>query len=229
MSSPDSGAQPLGRRALTDQVYEELLASLVDGRHEAGDALSIDGLARELQVSPTPVREALARLEATGLVTRIAMRGYRVAPTLSAVELAELIDARLAIEPVNALRACKRATPGLIQALDRSIADLRKVPTATPSARYRDYWQADRRFHDLIAETADNRFLLMAYNCLGGQVQRFRLFTGLGATDAQDAIKEHTAILGAFRSGEPKSARRSMIRHLRGVKARGIRDIAAHG
>jgi len=69
----------------------------------------------------------------------------------------------------------------------------------------------------------------MAYNCLGAQVQRFRLFAGLGVTDAQDAIREHTAILGAFASREPKSARRAMIKHLRGVKARGIRDIAAQG
>ena len=227
--APPIGSNPLGRQALTDQVYEELLASLVDGRHEPGDALSIDGVARELEVSPTPVREALARLESTGLVTRIAMRGYRVAPTLSTEELAELMDARLAIEPVTALRACRRATPALIEALDRSIADLRNAPTGPLSAQYREYWQADRRFHDLIAESADNRFLLMAYNCLGGQVQRFRLFTGLGVTDAEYAIKEHTAILAAFRSREPKKARRAMAKHLRGVRARSIKDIVDHG
>ena len=118
----------------------------------------------------------------------------------------------------------------MIQALDRSIAELRKAPTAPPSARYRDYWQADRRFHDLIAESADNRFLLMAYNCLGGQVQRFRLFTGLGVTDAEDAIKEHTAILACLHvAGAEEGARRAMVKHLRGVKARSIRDIVAQG
>ena len=229
MPSPGVGSNPLGRQALTDQVYEELLASLVDGRHEPGDALSIDGVARELEVSPTPVREALARLEATGLVSRVAMRGYRVAPTLSTVELAELMDARLAIEPVTAFRACKRATPALLDALDRSIADLRNAPTGSLSAQYRDYWQADRRFHDLIAESADNRFLLMAYNCLGGQVQRFRLFTGLGVTDAAYAIEEHTSILDAFKARKPKKARKAMIKHIAGVRARSIKDVVAHG
>ena len=103
------------------------------------------------------------------------------------------------------------------------------APTGPLSAQYREYWQADRRFHDLIAESANNRFLLMAYNCLGGQVQRFRLFTGLGVTDAEYAIKEHTAILAAFRSREPKKARRAMARHLRGVRARSIRDIVDRG
>ena len=218
-----------GRQVLADGVYEQIRALIMNDGIEPGARVNIDEIARELGVSGTPVREALARLEATGLVTRIAMRGYRVAPTLSTEELAELMDARLAIEPVTALRACRRATPALIEALDRSIADLRNAPTGPLSAQYREYWQADRRFHDLIAESADNRFLLMAYNCLGGQVQRFRLFTGLGVTDAEYAIKEHTTILAAFRSREPKKARRAMVKHLRGVRARSIKDIADHG
>ncbi len=228
MPSPGDGARPLSRQVLTDQVYEELLATLMDGRHEPGDALSIDGLARELQVSPTPVREALARLEATGLINRIAMRGYRVAPPLSPAEVAELMDARLVIEPVNALRACERVTPPLIEALDHSIADLRDGTSGPLFAPYRDRWQAARRFHDLIAEHSDNRFLLMAYHCLAGPVQRFRLFSGLGVADADRAVTEHAEILAAFRSQAPKVARQAMIDHLRGVRARGIQDSVDH-
>jgi DNA-binding GntR family transcriptional regulator len=226
---PGVGSQPLNRQSLTDQVYEALLAALMDGRYEPGDALSIDGVARDLVVSPTPVREALARLEATGLVDRIAMRGYRVAPMLSTAELSELMDARLVIEPVNARRACERATPALVTALDRSIADLRDAPKGSTFAEYRDYWQADTRFHQLIADHAANRFLLMAYNSVGTQVQRFRLFTGLGVTDAECAITEHTAILAAIRAHEPETAQLAMIEHLRGVKSRGMKDIVDHG
>jgi DNA-binding GntR family transcriptional regulator len=217
------------RQVLTDHVYDRLLEMLMDGRYEANEAISIDGIARELDVSATPVREALARLEVTGLVIRVALRGYRVAPLLSADELAELIDARLIIEPVNASRACERATPALIEALDLSIADLRTAPRGPEFAEYRDYWQADMRFHELIAEGAGNRFLLMAYNCLGGSVQRFRLFTGLGVTDADFAIEEHTAILAAFQAGSPEQARQAMVNHLHGVRDRGFKDVVDHG
>ncbi|MDV3123548.1 GntR family transcriptional regulator [Mycobacterium sp. 21AC1] len=226
---PETVASRPVRQVLTDHVHDKLLELLMDGRYEPNEALSIDGIARELDVSATPVREALARLEVTGLVIRVALRGYRVAPLLSTAELAELMDARLTIEPVNALRACERATPELIEALDHSIAELRAAPRGPEFATYRDYWQADMRFHELIAEGAGNRFLLMAHNCLGGSVQRFRLFTGLGVTDAEYAIAEHTTILAAFRAQSPEQARQAMINHLHGVKNRGAKDVVDHG
>ncbi len=227
--APEGVASRPVRQVLTDHVYDTLLEMLMDGRFQPSEALSIDGLARELDVSATPVREAFARLEVTGLVIRAALRGYRVAPLPSTAELTELMDARLIIEPVNALRACERATPGLIEKLERSIAELRAAPRGPEFATYREYWQADMRFHELIAEGAGNRFLLMAHNCLGGSVQRFRLFTGLGVTDAEYAIEEHTTILDAFRARSPEEARQAMINHLHGVKNRGFQDVVDHG
>src|SRR5690606_18753046 len=94
--------QLLTRRALADQVYDRLIADLVDGRIEPDSAISIDGLARSLGVSQTPIREALGRLEATGLVTRLPFKGYRAAPPLSLEDLRQLSEARRVIEPANA-------------------------------------------------------------------------------------------------------------------------------
>ncbi len=67
------------RAALSDSVSAALRARIVDGSYGPGEPVRIDIVARELEVSQTPVREALARLEATGLVVREALRGYRVA------------------------------------------------------------------------------------------------------------------------------------------------------
>jgi DNA-binding GntR family transcriptional regulator len=226
--APEGVASRPVRQVLTDHVHDLLLELLMDGRYEPNQSLSIDGIARELDVSATPVREALARLETTGLVIRAALRGYRVAPLLTTAELAELMDARLVIEPVNAARACERATAELVGALEKSVEEFRAAPRGPEFAKYREYWEADMRFHELIAEGAGNRFLLMAHNCLGGSVQRFRLFTGLGVTDAEYAIDEHTAILEAFRARSPERARQAMIDHLNGVKNRGSQDVADH-
>jgi len=85
---------PVSRQVLADHVYEALLEWLMDGRLEPGAAVSIDGMARELDVSPTPVREALARLEHTGMVRRVALKGYRVAPVFTREDFAELMEAR---------------------------------------------------------------------------------------------------------------------------------------
>lgn len=200
----------------------------MDGRLEAGTPVSIDGMARELDVSATPVREALARLEATGMVRRTVLRGYRAAPLFTPAELADLIDARLMIEPTNAFMACSHSDFNLSAQLAQAIDDLKAARRGPSFSEFRAYWEADERFHRLIAEHADNQFLLSAYNALGGQVQRFRFFGGLGVTDADFAIAEHTEILRAFEAGDAELARQKMIAHIEGVKHRLQHDSEAH-
>jgi len=212
------------RQVLADHVYDELLVSLIDGSLQAGDALNMDALARQLEVSQTPIREALARLEATGMVRRTALKGYRVAPLFSTEEIVELMDARLVLEPVNAFLSCERVTDELVAELQQSITDLATSPRGPSFSNFRSYWEADERFHRLIAENAHNRFLFAAYNSLGGQVQRFRLFGGLGVTDADHAIREHTLILEAFADGDAEKAREMMVHHLKGVKSRSVNE-----
>ena len=224
MATKNQATGGVSRQVLADHVYEALLVALMDGRLEAGTPVSIDGMARDLDVSPTPVREALARLEATGMVRRMALRGYRVAPLFSPEELADLMDARLVIEPANAFMACKHADLELTGQLQQAIEDLKAAPRGPSFAEFRAYWEADERFHRLIAESADNQFLLSAYNALGGQVQRFRFFGGLGVTDADYAIAEHTEILKAFEAGDAELARQKMIDHIEGVKQRSQHD-----
>lgn len=217
-----SAGRTVSRQVLADHVYQELLASLMDGRLQPGATVSIDGTARDLDVSPTPVREALARLEHTGLVRRVALKGYRVAPLFTREDFAELMEARLAIEPVNARLACARLTPEHLAELEQAIVDLKKAPRGPSFAEFRDYLEADERFHRLIAQHTGNQFMVAAYESLGGQVQRFRLFGGVGITDAEYAIAEHEAVLEAFASGDPEKASAAMADHVQKVRGRSI-------
>jgi len=186
----------------------------------AGSSLNIDKLARDLSVSQTPIREALARLESTGLVRRAALKGYHVAPLYTERELADLMDARAVIEPENTFLACTRASSSLIADLADSIEDLETIAKSPNSTEYHSYWEADERFHNLIAQHSENRFLQSAYESLGGHVQRFRLFGALGVTDAEFAIAEHRDILTAFEKGNAERARQAMATHIANVKQR---------
>lgn len=219
-----AGGAWVQRSVLADQVYTEILARLMDGKLESGDPLSIDGTARDLGVSPTPVREALARLEATGMVVRAALRGYRVAPVLSHDELLDLMDARLLIEGRAAELACQHADEAFLAKLESSIDDLRQAPNGPHFSDYRSYWEADERFHRTIAEQTGNRFLMGAYNSLGGHVHRFRLFGGTGVRDARSAIAEHTQIVAAMRRGDTAEARAAMAGHICGVRNRAMKE-----
>lgn len=227
MGTDAAGGTWVRRSVLADEVYTEILARLMDGKLESGDPLSIDGTARDLGVSPTPVREALARLEATGMVVRSALRGYRVAPQLSPGELMDLMEARLLIEAHNAHTACRHADEEFLSELERSIEDLRQAPNGPHFSDYRSYWEADERFHRLVAEQTGNRFLIGAYNSLGGHVHRFRLFAGTGVQDAGIATREHTAIVTAMRRGDAVQAQAAMTAHLCGVRDRAAREHGA--
>jgi len=217
------------RRVLADVVYDHLLALLVDGELSAGSSLNIDALAAEMEVSQSPIREALARLEVTGLVMRTPLKGYWVAPMLTTEELVELMDARLVLEPVNAYLACKRVEDELVADLDQSISDFENAPRGRTFSEFRSYWQADEHFHMLIAQAAKNRFLLSAYTALGGHLHRFRLFAGLGVTDAELAIHEHQKVRDAFAASDAGLARDAMREHLVGVKSRAVSESLALG
>src|SRR3954451_3020738 len=208
---------------LADAVYQSLMTSFVEGHLTAGESLNIDAIARELDISQTPIREALARLESTGLVVREALRGYRVALLFSAGELAELMEARLAIEPELARLAGAAPAADLVEELRSSNASLARYGQDAGES-LASYWQADERFHRLIAEGAHNRFLLAAYSALGGHVQRFRLFGGLGVRDADAAVREHQEIIDAIAAGDADASFRAMQHHVGLVKQRAIEE-----
>src|SRR5664279_1912588 len=82
------------RGVMSDEVYEALKGFLVDERLGAAAKLNIDQLAIRLEVSATPIREALARLEADGFVTKEPMRGYSVTALLDTASFSQLYEVR---------------------------------------------------------------------------------------------------------------------------------------
>src|SRR4051812_4163860 len=107
-----AGERLAQRYSLTSDVYDVVMDMLMNHTLAPGSPLNIEGLARVLGVSPTPVREALARIESEGLVAREPRRGYTVAPLIGLQELRDLTDLRLLIEPATAEAAAIHASPG---------------------------------------------------------------------------------------------------------------------
>ena len=208
------------RQILSDSVYDAVLTMLMDQELTPGGVVSIDGLARRLGVSPTPVREALARLEGPGLIRRTALKGYRVAPILAPAEFADLMEARLLIEPVLATWATRRRSDGFVASLAEIMAVQHDAERGPDFEGFQQFLVADEDFHQAIADQAGQRFLRAAYDALGGHVQRFRLFAGQGVIDAEQAIAEHQVIFEAIRDGSVDLAETAMRTHLLRVAAR---------
>ncbi|MBC7589415.1 MAG: GntR family transcriptional regulator, partial [Salinibacterium sp.] len=165
-----------------------------------GTRLSIDTISRQLGVSPTPVREALVGLERTGLVTREALKGYRVAPPLGADQLMELFVAREMLE-VTAVRLAIPAVEALLPALREAHELHRLAGEAVIDSLHRggpdvglasDYFARDSDFHAVIFEHTENRYLRDMSTGLGAQLHRLRRSVHRGVTDVREAIAEHT-------------------------------------
>jgi DNA-binding GntR family transcriptional regulator len=203
-------------------MYRMLLDQFIAGERSAGAPLNIGALSRELDVSQTPLREALARLEHTGLVRREALKGYRVADALTEREIGKLFDARLVLEPALTLEAGLRATPEFMATLHSAVRDLEHSSASadTRAEGFEHYWNADDTFHRLIAEQSGNPFLEQALSALNGHIQRFRLFSKRGQTSASHAAEEHEAVYQALLKRDAEGAAELMRRHLTRAKER---------
>lgn len=220
ISSEEEAGLFAARPMLVDQVFEAVLSLLLDDKISTGSPLSIDGLAKRFKVSSTPVREALARLEATGMVRREALRGYKVAPEPTAADVAALLTSRQVIEPAITRIACTNVTDGLVAELEQFNQDLDASRRGGDTfAGYRAYWKADESFHRRIAEATDNEFLLRAYSSIEGHIQRFRLMVH-NDMSGEHTVREHQAIIDAFRERDAEAAMVAMDEHVEGIRSR---------
>ena len=209
MTVPGDDVPALSRRVLADDVFEALTALVMDHVVEPGARLSIDGLAARLGVSPTPVREALARLEALGLASKEPLRGYRATPLLSRAELDDLYEFRLLVEPWAAGRAAARGAGA--EPLLALLAEMHGAP-AEGYARYRALAEHDRRFHDTVLRLAGNEHARQAFARTHCHLHIFRLHyvQQIGST----ALAEHAVVARAVAAGDAAGAEAAMGTHL---------------
>ena len=228
----DATSMP-ARQGLRDRVYDLVLDMLMGSAMEPGSRLAIDQIARDLHVSPTPVREALVQLERTGLVAREAHKGYRVAPPLEGEQLEALFDARIVLEGgATALAAADpaRLVPALEEALAAHEETTRRIRASAdgaemPVALIREYFVVDWDFHHRIFAATGNPFLLDMSEAISTRVHRMRQTMRTGVHDADDAVHEHRAIIDAVAEG-PEAAAAAMRAHIERVRERSRGDAA---
>ena len=173
-------------------VYDELSTRILDGTMEPGSTVNQEALAAALGVSITPLREALRKLEAEGLVVLEAHRTLTVAP-LSAHEVRELYAVRLQLDPFAAGQASTNAPP---EAVDRIEALARRDAEVTMRGRLR----ANREFHRAIYRSSGNATLAELLDRLWDQTDRYRLLAVQDERHERTAEREHRQIAAAIRS-----------------------------
>jgi DNA-binding GntR family transcriptional regulator len=210
------------RRVLVDDVYDAVTALLMDGEIAPGDRANIESIARELGVSPTPVREALARLESEGLVVKQALKGYTAAAPLDAKGFDDLFAVRLLLEPGAARLAATRIEAPALGEMRSWVDDMMAAASGSVSnARYEDYKTfalEDANLHRTIAESSGNPLLAESITRLRPHRHNYRLYFESGI--AQETNSEHDAIVRALEEGDGRAAERAMHAHLANSRGR---------
>ncbi|WP_412777306.1 GntR family transcriptional regulator [Thalassospira lucentensis] len=199
--------------SIAESVHEQIYERIMSLKIPPGARITIDGLARELNVSQTPVREALTRLERESLVRKEHLIGYSASPQLTRKEFDNLYKFRLMLEPESARQACLKLTPETLARIESAAADMEKgEPPVDRNSRYSRFARADAHFHDEILKVADNEIVRQAMSDQHVHLHIFRLMFHSRVT--QDALEEHERLLTAFRTGNAEAAYQAMHDHI---------------
>jgi DNA-binding GntR family transcriptional regulator len=207
-ASPD--LRPLNHATLAEQVYQYLRQEILDNTFPPNAALPEKTLASQLNVSRVPVREALHRLAAEGLVTLKPRQGAFVS-SLSPQQFLDAYRVREALEEL----AIKLALPYLSE---EDIQELGRLQSAMRQHAADDdadaFFVANREFHGLFIERSANDYLKGIYYPLLDQMRR-HISSSLGLRGGLErSIEEHQAILGAVRAGDADEAARLLREHI---------------
>ncbi|GII57749.1 GntR family transcriptional regulator [Planotetraspora thailandica] len=206
------------RSTLGEDVYETLKGLVLEHSLSPGDRINIDALAREFAVSPTPVREALARLEADGLVRKRPLVGYTVSPLLTRAEFEAMFEMRLLLECASTRWAAERADTARREAISGEAATTVASEEDDPDGWHAAFTVLDARFHDLIAEASGNELLRDGINRLHAHLHLHRRYFPYAQASA--TTEEHRRIAAAILAADPDAAEAAMRDHLSSARER---------
>jgi len=195
---------PRGRAPFSEQAYQDLRARILDNRMPSGEQFTEEQLAALLEMSRTPVREAMLRLEKEGLVEVRPRHGMRIRP-LSVNDVREIYEVLTGLESTAAALAAQREDQGdYVQQMRSAIKDMDK---ALKRDDRRSWAAADERFHTALVEAAGNARISELVQTFFDQSHRVRMLTLFLRPMPINSNRDHEAVAEAVASHDAKRAR----------------------
>jgi DNA-binding GntR family transcriptional regulator len=212
-----TGSRPIraiAQTRLTETVYKLLRTRIANHDFAPGERLQLDVLSARLGVSRTPVREALNQLAAEGLVEIRPRHGTFVAQ-VDQNTVAELYQLRLMIDTSVGKLLAGRLTPVQTRTLARFLDKLARLVDGDAYVDYGAYLETDRAFHSAIIRLLGNSRLTALYEEINLPLWLVRAQQDASwPLDARRSLAEHTAILAALESRDPRVAAEAMAAHI---------------
>lgn len=202
-------------RSLTEGAYRSIKNDLLVGVSAPGSRLRIDALRKRLGIGASPIREALSRLVAEGLVTNEERKGFRAAP-MSAEEFREITELRITLE-VMALR--QSIQNGGEEWESNIVASHHRLAKAEERLRKTgaadDFESKNRDFHDALVSACDSGWLMRMREILNMHSQRYRFRSLVAVGTRRDTFKEHRMMRDATLARDTDKAVRLVEQHFR--------------
>jgi len=206
----DRPAVPIRRKPLHDEATERIRDMIVEGRLAAGDWINEADLCQQLQISRTPLREALKVLATEGLVELVPRRGAHVAQ-LSTGELVDLFEALSGIEGYAAELAATRMSAGDLERLRQLQVRIEQRHKARDRLAY---FRENHELHVAIIRCSGNSAIVDIHARLIARVRRGRYQALLSEARWKDSVEEHAQILAAFENRDARRAGELMRQHV---------------
>jgi DNA-binding GntR family transcriptional regulator len=199
------------RAALHEQVAQRLRQMLVENRILPGAKLNERELAQVLQVSRTPLREAIKMLAAEGLVELLPNRGA-IAVSLSEADVLNTFEVMAGLEGLSGELAAQRIT-------DEELAEIKAMQFEMMAAYTRrdlsNYYRINAQIHSAINAAAKNPVLTATYNQVNARLQALRFRSNQDGEKWKRAMKEHEKMIEALQARDAAAMRELLVAHLR--------------
>ena len=204
-------------------VYAELKRRILSLELKPGERLYEPAMAASLQVSRTPLREAIRRLISENLLEQQPTGGVLV-PALDEAVISELYEVRAAMESLMARNACLKATAGDVEALRDILArNAATVEFADEAMRQ------GMALHSKIAEIAGNSWAQRFHGQISSQMERYRHFTNSMQERRDQALAQHRTLVDAIAADKPEEAAAIAFNHVMAARDAALRAISGSG
>ena len=195
---------------LADDIYQQILVAISEGKLEPGDRLVQEKVATEMNVSRTPVREAILRLEQEGILVKTERKGFSVRK-VSTKEVRDVFGAREAIEGYAAYQVAIEKDPAQIAEITKAF----EVEALEADFDLKTDFDLNRSLHRSVVVQTGNQMLLNMFDSIWNSPAAMRIFAATHSLSFKPLLTDHSPILEQIINGTPEAAQAAAIDHIR--------------
>jgi len=212
--------------AAVDKAYLAIREGIIEGRFTPGSHLTAQELGVAAGLSRTPVREAMRRLHAEGLIEFIPHRGAFVT-RIDEREINDIYDLRVALEGYAAAAAAKNVTPEQLAELQALAQEMRRLVKSDPETRAESLSELNNRFHKLVVAASHNQRLQSTLASIVDVPLVLRTFRRYDLSELERSTNQHVELVSALASHDGEWARSVMTSHILSAQHTLLRNLNA--